>query len=1084
MRPDGEAGEVGPFPAARQPTTVCTMPITRILIANRGEIAVRIARTVADLGLESVAAFAIDDAGSLHARSATTAVALPGSGVAAYLDGAAVIAAALASGCDAVHPGYGLLSESPAFAAEIEAAGLAFIGPTPAQLERLGDKLAARKLAAECGVPLPEASDLLSSGAELAAFIATLSGDGAMLKAVHGGGGRGIRMAMPGDDHDAAFSAATSEAAAAVGRPELFAEQLIDRARHIEVQLVGDGHGVVALGTRDCSLQLRRQKLVEFAPAVGLVVGVAERLEAAAVAIGSAIGLRSLATVEFLVRGSDFWFLEVNPRLQVEHTVTEEIYGMDLVAAQIGIANGRSLAELELNPLPVARGAAVQLRINAVIVTPGGLMSPATGQVGRLLVPGGLGIRFDGGIAASDRVGAEYDPLVAKLIIHAGAPGAALLARARRAAAELAIDGVATSLPLVRALLARDEVAAGTATTRFVEDHLSELIDETDANSLIETPEGSIVAPISGLVVAVEVATGDDVARGQALVTVEAMKMHHLVVAPFAGRIAAVAARVGDGVEAAAVLMRLDRDFGRDDGPGVEAAVDLDRVRPDLAGVRQRHAFGFDVNREAAVAKRAALGLRTARANVEDLLDPGSFDEYGALAVAAQRKRRTEEDLVRSTPGDGMVAGFGTVEGARTCVLAYDYSVLAGTQGYFNHKKTDRVLAVAADAGTPIVFFTEGGGGRPGDVDADQISVTGLDVTTFAHWAAMNGRAPRVAINAGRCFAGNAMIFGLSDVTIATRNSNIGLGGPAMIEGGGLGRFAPEAIGPAPMLAAKGAVDLLVDDEAEGVAAARRLLGYFGGSTAAWSAPDQRLLRHHIPEKRLRPHDMRVLLDGLADEGSVLELRRDYGLEMITAFIRIEGQPFGVIANNPWTLGGAIGAEGAEKAARFLQLCEGYRLPIVSLVDTPGFMVGPASEETAAVRRGARLVAVGANLSVPLFAVVVRKGYGLGAQAMTGGSFRQPVMTMAWPTAEFGAMGIEGAVRLGFSKELAASDDRAVLEQRLVAAMYARGAAISVAAHLEIDAVIDPFDTRAVILRALRTAGPLPPRGSGFVDVW
>ncbi|QXQ05153.1 hypothetical protein KX816_12790 [Sphingosinicellaceae bacterium] len=1059
--------------------------LNRILIANRGEIAVRIARTVADLGLESVAVYAADDADSLHARSAATAVTLPGSGVAAYLDGAAIIAAARALGCDAVHPGYGFLSESPAFAAAVEAAGLIFIGPTPVQLERLGDKVAARSLAVECGVPVPDATGLLAGSAALVAFVATLAGDGAMLKAVHGGGGRGMRMAMPGDDLGATFAAAASEAAAAFGRPELFAERLIDRARHIEVQLVGDGRGaVVALGNRDCSLQLRRQKLVEFAPATGLVDGVADHLEAAAIAIGRAIGLRGVATIEFLVRADAFWFLEANPRLQVEHTVTEAVYGLDLVAAQIGIAGGGSLAELGLDPVPTPRGAAVQLRINAVTVTADGLMSPAIGEVVRLAVPGGPGIRLDSGIAAGDRVGAGYDPLIAKLIVHAGAAGAPLLARARRAAAELAIEGLATSLPLVRALLARDEVVAGTATTRFVEDHLGELLDGIGTGSTVAPSDGVIVAPISGLVVAVDVVAGEAVARGQALVTVEAMKMHHVVTAPFAGTVASVSARVGSGVEAGATLVRLDRDLGRDDEAEIAVAVDLDHVRPDLAAVRARHAFGFDANRAAAVAKRAGLGLRTARANVEDLLDPGSFDEYGALAVAAQRKRRSEDDLVRSTPGDGMVAGFGTVGGARTCVLAYDYSVLAGTQGYFNHKKTDRVLAVASDAGTPVVFFTEGGGGRPGDVDADQISVTGLDVTSFAHWAAMNGKAPRIAVNAGRCFAGNAIIFGLSDVTIATRGSNIGLGGPAMIEGGGLGRFAPEAIGPAAMLAAKGAVDLLVDDEAAGVVAAQRVLGYFGGPATGWTASDQRRLRHHIPENRLRPHDMRVLVELVADISSVLELRRDYGLEMMTAFIRIEGQPFGLIANNPWTLGGAIGSEGAEKAARFLQLCDAYGLPIVSLVDTPGFMVGPASEETAAVRRGARLVAVGANLSVPLFAVVVRKGYGLGAQAMAGGSFRQPVLTMAWPTAEFGAMGIEGAVRLGFSKELAGAEDQKGLEARLIAAMYARGAAVSVAAHLEIDAVIDPFDTRAVILRALRTAGPPPSRRRGFVDVW
>ena len=591
------------------------------------------------------------------------------------------------------------------------------------------------------------------------------------------------------------------------------------------------------------------------------------------------------------------------------------------------------------------------------------------------------------------------------------------------------------------------------------------------------------VAPVTGLLVAVEVAVGDTVRAGALLALVEAMKTQQEVLAPCAGRIARIVAQVGDSVEEGAPLVEVEPGAGPAAGAPITAA-EPQRIRPELARLGERLALGTDAARPEAVAKRAALGLRTARANVADLLDPGSFNEYGALAVAAQRTRRGEDDLARATPGDGMVAGFGTVAGAPTAVLAYDYTVLAGTQGYFNHKKTDRVLAVAADAGTPVVFFTEGGGGRPGDVDADRISVTGLDVTSFAHWAAMNGRAPRIAVNAGRCFAGNAVIFGLADITIATTGSNIGLGGPAMIEGGGLGVFPPEAIGPAPMLAEKGAIDLLVADEAAGVAAAKALLGYFRPGRAGWQAADQRLLRQAIPENRMRAYDMRALIALLADTGSVTELRQAYGGEIVTAFVRIEGRAFGLIANDPRRLGGAIGAEGAEKAARFLQLCDAYDLALVSLIDTPGFMVGPASEETAAVRRGSRLIAAGANLGVPFFAVVVRKGYGLGAQAMAAGSFRSPAATIAWPTAEFGAMGIEGAVRLGFRKELDAAPDRAALEAKLIAAMYGRGRAESVAAHLEIDAVIDPRETRTWLLRALATAAPRRRPARAFVDVW
>ncbi|HSG92051.1 MAG TPA: carboxyl transferase domain-containing protein, partial [Pseudomonadales bacterium] len=487
-------------------------------------------------------------------------------------------------------------------------------------------------------------------------------------------------------------------------------------------------------------------------------------------------------------------------------------------------------------------------------------------------------------------------------------------------------------------------------------------------------------------------------------------------------------------------------------------------------------------------------GSRTARENVEDLCDPGSFVEYGALIVAAQRRRRSLDDLQRNTPADGMVGGIGTVnagqfgeERARCMVLAYDYTVLAGTQGVFNHKKKDRLFELAQQWELPVVFYTEGGGGRPGDVDVDDIISAWLDLPTFATWPQLSGVAPRIAVNSGRCFAGNAVIFGCADITVATANSNIGLAGPAMIEGGGLGRFTPEEIGPIDVQTANGVVDLAVRDEAEATAATRRLLGYFQGRTGDWACADQRVLRHLIPENRLRVYDVRAVIENLADTASVTELRRDYGVGIVTAFVRIEGHAFGLIANDPRHLGGAIDGPGAEKAARFLQLCDAYGLPVVSLCDTPGFMVGPDSEKTAAVRRGSRLLVVSANLTVPLFTIVLRKGYGLGAQAMCGGSFHRPFFTIAWPTGEFGPMGLEGAVQLGFRKELDAETDphaRQALYERLLAKMYADGKAVNVASQMEVDAVIDPAETRAWLVRGLRSAGPVRRATRSFVDVW
>jgi acetyl-CoA carboxylase carboxyltransferase component len=603
-----------------------------------------------------------------------------------------------------------------------------------------------------------------------------------------------------------------------------------------------------------------------------------------------------------------------------------------------------------------------------------------------------------------------------------------------------------------------------------------------------------VLAPLRGSVVSIDVAPGSRVARGALVAVLEAMKMHHLVVAPCAGEIVTLHANVGDTLAEGTVLCSVREEVREADAVAVEATRDVGLQRGDLEEVRARHALGLDAQRPEAVAKRRRSGSRTARENVADLCDPDSFSEYGALVLAAQRRRRSLEDLARNTPADGLVAGIGTVnaaqfgaEAARCAVLAYDYTVLAGTQGFMNHKKKDRLFELAQEWAMPVVFFTEGGGGRPGDVDIDDIVGSWLDLPTFSTWPRLSGIAPRIAVNAGRCFAGNAVIFGCADITIATANSNIGLAGPAMIEGGGLGRFTPEDIGPIDVQTANGVVDLAVRGEAEGVAAARRILACFQGRWPDWSCADQRELRHLVPENRLRVYDVHALIGTLADAGTVIELRRDYGIGIVTALLRIEGEAFGLIANNPRHLGGAIDGPGAEKAARFLRLCDAYGVPIVSLCDTPGFMVGPDSERTAAVRRGSRLIMASANLTVPLFTVVTRKGYGLGAQAMAGGSFHRPLLAVAWPTAEFGPMGLEGAVNLGFRKELDAEPDpasRQALFDRLLARMYAQGKAVSVASFLEVDAVIDPAETRAWLLRALKAAGPRRRAPRGWVDVW
>jgi acetyl-CoA carboxylase carboxyltransferase component len=569
-------------------------------------------------------------------------------------------------------------------------------------------------------------------------------------------------------------------------------------------------------------------------------------------------------------------------------------------------------------------------------------------------------------------------------------------------------------------------------------------------------------------------------------------------VADRAGVVRAVVAALGAAVAAGDTVVELDA-IGEEPaavsrGPA-PAATGGAGDRADLAEVIERHRATLDAARPDAVARRRRLGRRTARENVEDLVDAGSFVEYGPLVVAAQRRRRDLDDLIANTPADGMIGGLGTVNGelfpghrSRCVVASYDYTVLAGTQGTLNHRKKDRLFELAAELRLPVVLFTEGGGGRPGDSEAP--GPTGLDCLAFLRIAELSGLVPLVAINAGFCFAGNAALLGCCDVVIATEDSNIGMGGPAMIEGGGLGVHEPTAVGPIDVQRANGVVDIVVTDEAEGVAVAKRYLSYLQGPLADWSYADQSELRSVVPADRLRVYDIRRAVDVLFDTGSMLELRRDFGLGMITALARLEGRPVGVLANDPRHLGGAIDSPGADKAARFMQLCDAFDLPIVMLVDTPGMMVGPDVEATALVRHCNRLFVTGANLTVPTVAVVLRKAYGLGAQAMMGGSTKAPLACFAWPTSEFGGMGLEGAVRLGYRRELDAAGDEAARQQlfeELVARAHEVGKGISVASYFEIDDVIDPADTRRCIVAVLDAAPP-PPRRTGKkrpnIDTW
>jgi acetyl/propionyl-CoA carboxylase alpha subunit/acetyl-CoA carboxylase carboxyltransferase component len=1135
------------------------MKVSGLLIANRGEIAIRISRAAVDLGLRTVVVFAADDRDSLHTRIADEAVALPGTGVAAYLDADAIIEAAKRSGCDAIHPGYGFLAESAAFARRCADEGLTFVGPDVAHLELFGDKAKARDAAAAAAVPVPRGVDHPVSLQEAQAFYQSLGPAGAMMiKAVSGGGGRGSRAVTSSDDVEAAYGRCQSEATMAFGDGDVYVEELIPVARHVEVQIVGDRHGhVVDLGERECSVQRRFQKLIEVAPAPSLDADLRQGIIDAALRFARRVGYTNVGTFEFLVdvSGRDgaepFVFIEANARLQVEHTVTEEVTGVDIVQAQIRLADGATLAELGLDT-PGAfepRGYAIQARVNMETIAPDGTVLPRAGTLERYEAPSGPGVRTDGFGYAGYCTSTAYDSLLAKVIGHSPSPDlAATAGRVSRALSEFRVSGVETNIELLQNILAHEDFLAGRVHTRWLDDHLVDLAalgptptrhfvdavapdpvasdsgfagarvdskdplalfgydaqvkaDQTTTAASTDAPAvdlGGLIgvaSPIQGTIVSIDVTVGDEVHQGQQVAVVEAMKMEHVIVAERSGIVRRITMVLGEVVREKFPIVLLEPADVEGEKADAVVAVDLDLIRGDLQENIDRHAYTLDANRAVAVAKRQARGYRMPRENIAELVDPGSFKEYWPLVVARQYLRYDMETLRRDTPADGLIAGTAIINGdlfpeerAGAMVVSYDYTVLAGTQGGANHYKQDRAYELAHRYRLPVVLFAEGGGGRPGD---DHLGArVAIDVYTFTTFSQLSGLVPMVGVANGRTFAGNTALLACCDVIIATEGSTIAMGGPAMIEGGGLGIYTPEEVGPMSMQVPNGVVDILVPDEAHAVQVAKKYLSYFQGAVQLWEAPDQRRLRHLIPENRLRLYDMREIISGLADRDSVLEIREQFGVGVITALIRIEGRPMGVIANNPYHLGGAIDSDGADKMARFMQLCDAFDIPLLSLVDCPGMMVGPDVEATALVRHCVRTFNAGANLTVPFFCVVVRKGYGLGAQAMTGTSTRVGFMTVAWPTAEFAGMNLEGSVKLGYRKELAAIEDpqqRIAEYQKRVDTAYDDAKAVNAVSGGGVDDVIDPADTRDWIAASLRRLPPMPPRTTKkypYIDTW
>ena len=579
----------------------------KLLIANRGEIAVRILRAAAELGMRTVGVFSQDDAESLHRRLADESCALAKTGAAAYLDIDAILRAAKDTGCDAIHPGYGFLSENADFARRCADANLTFVGPRPEVLALFGNKAHARATAERLGVPILSGTSEPTSLSEAVDFFDALPATGAILiKAIGGGGGRGMRVVQRREELEDAYARCQSEARAAFGNGDVYVEQLLPRARHVEVQIVGDGSGAVShLGERDCSIQRRHQKLVEIAPAPGLPDGLRQRLVTAATTLAASVRYDNVGTFEFLVDASAlspqslFAFIEANPRLQVEHTVTEEVYGVDLVAIQLELAGGRSLADLGLLQVdvPAPRGVAIQARINMETMQADGATWPSSGTLSAFVPACGPGIRVDTFGYAGYTPSGRFDALLAKLIAyHPSGRFEYAVSRLQRALAEFRVDGVAVNIPFLQRLLRHPAFRSAAFHTRFIDDHLAELVvpDESAPTAptapeppsappepatasepppppaeppepepalpparQIDKPHGTVpvASPLQGTIVSVEVREGATVRTGQLLVVVESMKMEHEVHADVDGVVQRVVVNEGGVINAGEPLL-------------------------------------------------------------------------------------------------------------------------------------------------------------------------------------------------------------------------------------------------------------------------------------------------------------------------------------------------------------------------------------------------------------------------------------------------------------------------------------------------------------------------------------------------
>ncbi len=1073
-----------------------------LLVANRGEIAVRVVRAARGLGLSTVAAYAPEDAATPHVALADEAHELPGHGVGGYLDQEALLAVAEKAGARLVHPGYGFLSENADFARRCATRGLGFVGPRPELLELFGDKVRARGAARDAGVAALPGTVGPTSLEEAAAF---LGEHGAvMLKALAGGGGRGMRAVTDRAEIADAFARCRSEAEQAFGSGDIYVEKLLRSARHIEVQIVGDGAGGVRhLWERDCSIQRRNQKLIEIAPAPFLNPEVRDALLAAAVRIGEHVRYDNLGTVEFLVSGDEVWFLELNPRLQVEHTVTEEVTGIDLVQAQIRLADGASPADVGLSGTPPTHGFALQARVNAEELDADGTPRPRAGLLSAFAPPAGPHVRVDTYGYAGLRTSPRFDSLLAKVIAR-GATFSETAARTDAALAEFRVDGVATTIPFLRAVLTHPDFTDGPSDTGFLADRLEELRrtaaerpgrypapaedDPAPTDRRVPIPDAGspVPAPMDGTVVECAVTAGDEVRRGGRLMVFEAMKMEFTVRAETGGVVTRVLASAGDVVEEGSPLLLLEPAASDDGteahgssgrGPAWEGwATEVDEVH-------RRRALAREMGGPEKIARQRTTGRLTVRERIDRLVDPGSFSEIAPLTGFATYS--TGNELTALQPAN-FVAGTARIDGRRAVVGADDFTVRGSSGEAGISAKQIFTEEYAGSMRLPIVRLLDGASGGGSVKTAQETGFHYLPVNPG--WDAVVENlslvpvvaaclGPTVGLGAARLVMSHlaVMVEGIGQVFTA---------GPPVVKGSSGEDLTKEQLGGAAVHRTNGMIERFVRTEDEAFTVVRDFLSYLPQSVfevppvAACDDPVDRreegLLRA-VPRNPREPYAVGELLDAVFDRGSVFRYA-EYGGATVTAVARLAGHPVGVIATDPFR-GVTISAEGAQAITRLVDLCETFHLPLVSLTDQGGTSIGAGAERRGTIRYGARAIAAVYQARVPQAELVVRRVFGVGGAGIV--NRHRPNRSWAWPSASWGSLPPQGGIEAAFRAQLDTVEDREAEIARLGRELEALASPFRTAERFGVQDLIDPRESRQLLCEWVHDAYRLLPEQLG-----